>query len=100
MEDRGSKSAQSRSIADESDSALMTRSRSSTIDPQSSPTRMWRSLDELAQTPEFTEMMHREFPESASEWTDPASRRTFLKLMGASIALAGVGGRVKPTTEQ
>jgi molybdopterin-containing oxidoreductase family iron-sulfur binding subunit len=51
----------------------------------------WRSLDELAQTEEFQEFLRREFPSAASEWTDPASRRTFLKLMGASLALAGVG---------
>ncbi len=53
----------------------------------------WRSLDELAQTPEFEEFLHREFPARASEWTDadPLSRRRFLKLMGASIALAGFG---------
>ncbi len=54
--------------------------------------RYWRSLDELAETEEFREYLYREFPEAASEWTDPASRRTFLKLMGASLALAGVGG--------
>ena len=53
--------------------------------------RYWRSLDELAETEEFVEFLHREFPDRASEWTDPASRRTFLKLMGASLALAGVG---------
>ncbi len=53
----------------------------------------WRSLDELAQTPEFEEFLHREFPARASEWTDadPLSRRRFLKLMGASLALAGFG---------
>ncbi|NKB88557.1 MAG: 4Fe-4S dicluster domain-containing protein [Acidobacteria bacterium] len=49
----------------------------------------WRSLDELAETPEFVEYLHREFPEQASEMNDPVSRRRFLQLMGASIALAG-----------
>jgi molybdopterin-containing oxidoreductase family iron-sulfur binding subunit len=49
----------------------------------------WRGLDELADTPEFREMLHREFPEAASEFDDPAGRRSFLKLMGASLALAG-----------
>ena len=50
----------------------------------------WRSLDALAETPEFKEFLHREFPENASEWLDPVGRRGFLKLMGASLALAGV----------
>ncbi|HEY3383662.1 MAG TPA: TAT-variant-translocated molybdopterin oxidoreductase [Vicinamibacterales bacterium] len=50
----------------------------------------WRSLDELADTPEFQELLHREFPQGASEMIDPVSRRTFVKLMGASLALAGV----------
>ncbi len=60
------------------------------VEGQTGP-RYWRSLEELAQTEEFTEYLHREFPEQASEWTDPTSRRTFLRLMGASLALAGVG---------
>ena len=52
----------------------------------------WRSLESVAETPEFQEFLHREFPSSASEWTDPVGRRSFLKLMGASIALAGATG--------
>ena len=48
----------------------------------------WRSLDDAANTPEFREFLHREFPENASELLD-GSRRGFLKLMGASLALAG-----------
>ena len=31
----------------------------------------WRSLGELADTPDFREYLHREFPEQASEWNDP-----------------------------
>jgi MoCo/4Fe-4S cofactor protein with predicted Tat translocation signal len=50
----------------------------------------WRSLEELAETREFHEMLHREFPRQASEWTDEVSRRNFLKLMGASLAFAGL----------
>ncbi|MFW6198864.1 MAG: TAT-variant-translocated molybdopterin oxidoreductase, partial [Acidobacteriota bacterium] len=49
----------------------------------------WRSLDELAESPEFLDYLHREFPERASELTDPVSRRRFMQLMGASVALAG-----------
>ena len=56
----------------------------------------WRSLDELADTPEFRNFLDREFPEGASELRDTVNRRTFLSLMGASIALAGVAGCRKP----
>ncbi len=56
----------------------------------SKPKRFWRSLDELVETKSFTDMMHREFPHAASEWTDGPSRRNFLKLMSASLALGGL----------
>lgn len=53
--------------------------------------RYWRSLDELADTPEFKDWLHREFPAGASELVeDGTSRRHFLKIMSASFALAGV----------
>ncbi|HSG99546.1 MAG TPA: TAT-variant-translocated molybdopterin oxidoreductase, partial [candidate division Zixibacteria bacterium] len=52
--------------------------------------RYWRSVDQLAETPEFTQFVEREFPEGASELNDPMSRRKFLGLMGASMALAGL----------
>ncbi len=52
----------------------------------------WRSLEEVAETEGFQEFLHREFPQGASEWLDPFGRRTFLKLMGASLALAGLAG--------
>src|SRR5450432_2471999 len=55
----------------------------------------WRSLEELAGQPAFQEMLHREFPKGASEWVDSVSRRGFLKLMGASMALAGMTGCVR-----
>ena len=35
----------------------------------------WRSLEALAETPEFQEYLHREFPENATEWIDPVGRR-------------------------
>jgi molybdopterin-containing oxidoreductase family iron-sulfur binding subunit len=60
----------------------------------------WRSLGELADTLEFREYLHREFPEQASEWNDPKGRRNFLKLMSASLALAGVGACTKQPPEQ
>jgi molybdopterin-containing oxidoreductase family iron-sulfur binding subunit len=52
----------------------------------------WRSLEELAGTREFTEFLQREFPKGASELNEPLSRRSFLKFMAASLALAGLGG--------
>jgi molybdopterin-containing oxidoreductase family iron-sulfur binding subunit len=53
--------------------------------------RYWRSLDELADTPEFKDWLHREFPVGASEMVeDGTSRRHFLKIMSASFAFAGI----------
>src|SRR6476619_6154189 len=56
--------------------------------------KYWRSLEELADTPQFREFVAREFPQQAEEWNDPIERRTFIKLMGASLALAGLSGCV------
>src|ERR1700733_13093120 len=55
----------------------------------------WRSLEELAGSPAFQEALHREFPKGASEWGDSVSRSGFLKVMGASMVLAGMSGCVK-----
>jgi len=55
----------------------------------------WRSLEELAGSAEFQEALHREFPKGASEWLDTVSRRGFLKVMGASLGLAGMTGCVR-----
>jgi MoCo/4Fe-4S cofactor protein with predicted Tat translocation signal len=60
----------------------------------------WRSLESLAETPEFKEFLHREFPQNASEWLDPVGRRSFLKLMGASLALAGVSACTRQPDEE
>jgi molybdopterin-containing oxidoreductase family iron-sulfur binding subunit len=62
---------------------------------QASGPEYWRSLEELAGSPEFQEMLHREFPKGASEWVESFSRRGFLQLMGASLALAGMTGCTK-----
>jgi MoCo/4Fe-4S cofactor protein with predicted Tat translocation signal len=61
-------------------------------DVRASGKKFWRSLEELADSPEFREFVEREYPQHAEEWTDPVERRTFLKLMGASLALAGLSG--------
>src|SRR5438105_15229913 len=54
------------------------------------PKAFWRTLDERASDPAFQQRLYREFPSQIEAIADPVERRTFLKLMGASLALAGV----------
>jgi molybdopterin-containing oxidoreductase family iron-sulfur binding subunit len=61
--------------------------------------KYWRSVDELADTPEFQAAVEREFPSSPHGWGDEVSRRGFLKFMGASAALAGLAGCTKQPDE-
>src|SRR5947207_10105843 len=60
----------------------------------------WRSLEEVAETNEFREVIQREFPAGASEWWDGLSRRSFLKMAAASLALAGITACTKQPTQQ
>jgi len=52
--------------------------------------KYWRSLDEIAETEEFQDLLKHEFPAGADQWQNSVSRRSFLKLMGASLALGGL----------
>ncbi|HEV2619267.1 MAG TPA: TAT-variant-translocated molybdopterin oxidoreductase, partial [Acidobacteriaceae bacterium] len=65
--------------------------------------RFWKNLDELADEPGFHAMLNEEFPRLAgaepNEWVDAVSRRGFLKVMGASFALAGLAGCTKQPDE-
>src|SRR3954463_9858825 len=61
--------------------------------------QFWRSFEELAETPAFTSFVQREFPQHASEFLDPVGRRGFLKLMGASLALAGASACTRQPDE-
>lgn len=54
----------------------------------------WRNVEEFTDSDELQEFVSREFPQHAETWDDPVERRTFLKLMGASLALAGLSGCV------
>ena len=64
----------------------------SLLDPQNDQKTYWRSLDELADKPAFQDWMSREFPTAASELPEGLSRRRWLQLMGASLALGGLAG--------
>jgi molybdopterin-containing oxidoreductase family iron-sulfur binding subunit len=59
-------------------------------EPEVGP-KYWRSLDQLADTPEFRQWLEREFPAGASEMTNAVDRRHFVKIMSASFLLAGLG---------
>lgn len=65
----------------------------------SSGPQYWRSLEELAGTKEFQEILENEFPRHAPVWIDSLSRRGFLQLMGASLALAGLSACTKQPEE-
>jgi MoCo/4Fe-4S cofactor protein with predicted Tat translocation signal len=54
--------------------------------------RYWRTLEELADSDAFHDLLRQEYPEQADVWPQALSRRRFLSLMGASLALAGLGG--------
>ena len=59
----------------------------------------WQGLDQAAAEPGFDARVEREFPAQAQEWVDPVSRRGFMKLMGASLAMAGLAGCTKQPDE-
>ena len=59
----------------------------------------WRSLEQVAGLPEVREMIEREFPWGASEWYTGADRRGFLRLMAASLGLAGLTACTRQPTE-
>lgn len=60
----------------------------------------WRSLEELSGSPDFQQYVAREFPRQAPASWSPLERRDFLKLMGASLALAGLAGCARQPEEK
>ncbi|NNE98031.1 MAG: TAT-variant-translocated molybdopterin oxidoreductase [Pyrinomonadaceae bacterium] len=60
----------------------------------------WRSVEEFIDAPEFEEFVKREYPSHAEEWDSSLSRRNFLKVMGASLAFAGLSGCVIQPAEK
>src|SRR5437016_1016341 len=59
----------------------------------------WRSLEELAETDEFKALLVREFPRQV-QTASTLSRRDFLKLTAASLALAGLAACSSSPTEK
>src|SRR5580658_1976508 len=59
----------------------------------------WKSLEELAETEEFQAFVEDEFAGRSPDWINPANRRNFLKLMGASLAFAGLTACTKQPKE-
>ena len=53
------------------------------------PNPFWRTLEEYADDPAFRRHLCNEFPSQIEAIVDPVARRSFLKLMGASLALGG-----------
>ncbi|MDH3939145.1 MAG: TAT-variant-translocated molybdopterin oxidoreductase [candidate division Zixibacteria bacterium] len=64
--------------------------------PSANGKHYWRSLDERANTPQFRKWVEQEFPQSANEMDNAWSRRSFLTLMAASMAMAGLAGCRRP----
>ncbi|HWA85948.1 MAG TPA: TAT-variant-translocated molybdopterin oxidoreductase, partial [Opitutus sp.] len=60
--------------------------------PASSPPELWRSLEEYSNTAGFRARLADEFPAGATLWPHDLDRRDFLKLLGGSLALAGLAG--------
>jgi molybdopterin-containing oxidoreductase family iron-sulfur binding subunit len=60
----------------------------------------WRSVEEYVDAPEFRELVEEEYPHEIEEWDNSLSRRNFVKVMGASLALAGLSGCVIQPAEK
>ena len=67
---------------------------------QKSGKEYWRSVEEFVDAPEFEEFVKHEYPAHAEEWDDTLSRRNFVKVMGASLAFAGLSGCVIQPAEK
>ncbi|MCA9162759.1 MAG: TAT-variant-translocated molybdopterin oxidoreductase [Planctomycetales bacterium] len=62
--------------------------------------QFWRSLNELADGDAYRARLAPEFPDFADRWPSGLSRRKFLSLMSASLALASWSGCAKKPEEE
>ncbi|HET6628145.1 MAG TPA: TAT-variant-translocated molybdopterin oxidoreductase [Woeseiaceae bacterium] len=61
---------------------------------------LWKSLEELSQSPQFPAFLERDLPRLAPLWRAPVNRRDALRLIGASLALSGLAGCGRPPPER
>ena len=98
--------AAGRRISDSEAHELLDVSPMSTNDDRTARTRPSRrerssgGASRNAGDPAFQERLYNEFPSQIEAITDPVARRTFLKLMGASLALAGVTACTRQPAEK
>ena len=59
----------------------------------------WRSLEEFSRTGEFEEWLKEEFPQHVAVWSESFDRRRFLQLIGASLAISGLGACTRQPAE-
>jgi MoCo/4Fe-4S cofactor protein with predicted Tat translocation signal len=62
--------------------------------------QQWSSLQQLTDDSEFQKWLHQEFAPGSSEFSDPLARRQFIRLMGASLALIGLGACTRPPQQK
>ena len=62
--------------------------------------RQWRSLEELSDSPDFRAFLENELPTPVAISPDAVGRREFLRLMAASLALAGTAGCTRQPEER
>jgi molybdopterin-containing oxidoreductase family iron-sulfur binding subunit len=67
--------------------------------PRESRPALWRSFAELENTPEFAQVIEREFPGGIEKNGSGLTKRDFVKLMGASVALTALTGCRRPEAQ-
>ncbi len=73
---------------------------SSSAAPETPERKLWMSIEELDGGERFEDVLRREYPSQIHKFMDPPQRREFLKLMGASLALAGASACTRQPTEK